>query len=574
MFCNNCGSKLADNATFCGNCGSPVAGKPAAEAAPVEAVPEPAAEAAPVEAAPVAEAAPVEVAPAAEAAPVEAAPAAVAAPAPVAEAVPAAPVEAVPVAPAAPVEAVPVADVAPVAPVAPAAPVAPVAPAAPGAPAAPSASGQKNKWLLPLIIGGSALFVVIIAVVILVVVLVNRDIKLDLNEFASFEYSGYETIGEAKFNFDYDKFNDKYGNKLRYTKEGKMIYGEIEPEDAFKKLLSSYARNGRVIARDLKNGDTVEYEWRSILVEALQVYFKVEITSDKLEDTVKGLEAASTVDIFKDIKVEYRGIAPYASVTVTYENNPYRLNFRIEGDRRGLKNGDTITITTTRGKDINRYLLNNYGVYAESESKTVTVSGLAEYIMKPDDIPSDFMKKLQEQADATNEARLAQDNTYYGSKKVSATCIGYYYLTSKSSDNGSMNNQMVFVYRNVVHCSYSYGKKSYSKNHTFYSYCYINNIACLPDGTSSVDLSSFRVYTGNRIYFSSSVGYKTWYFTGFKDLDSLKNHAVTRNIDRYDYVEKIDDSKSDEGGSTTDETEATQPSESSETTETTMAEAA
>lgn len=518
MFCNKCGSQLADNATFCGNCGTPVSAAPApAEAAPAAEAP---VEAAPVPAAP-AEAAPVEAAPAAEAAPVEAAP--------------------VPAAEATTVEG------------APAAPVAP-APAA-AQPAAPAAQGQKNKWLLPLIIGGSALFVVIIAVTILVVVLVNRDIKVDLNEFASFEYVGYDTVGEAQFKFDYDKFNEKYEKKLRFTKAGKLLYSDMEPCEAFERVMSSYAKNGRVVERELKNGDTVSFTWRESLILLLTESFKVQIDNDKLEGTVQGLNIASTVDIFKDVELVYRGTAPNVSVTIDAGSNPYGLRFRADKSS-GLSNGDVITVTTSRGSNLKKYLLENYGVLPEAESKTYTVSGVSAMAMKPEDISSDMMSKIQAQADATNDARLAKDITHDDEKLVSSECIGYYFLTAKRGNS----NQIIFVYRNVVHNTHTYNKKTYSKDNVFFSFCYINNITVLPDGSSSVDLGSMNMYTSRNVSFKSTVGYQTWYYYGFLDMDSLKNQAITRNIDRFDYVEKIDQSKISGGSTSKEAPEETTPS--------------
>lgn len=523
MFCNKCGSQLADNATFCGNCGTPVSAAPApAEAAPateapVEAAPVPAA---PAEAAPV-EAAAVEAAPAAEAAPVEAAPA--------------------PAAEATTVEG------------APAAPVAP-APAA-AQPAAPAAQGQKKKWLMPLIIGGSALFVVIIAVTILVIFLVNRDIKVDLNEFASFEYVGYDSVGEAQFKFDYDKFNEKYEKKLRFTKAGKLLYGDMEPCEAFERLMSNYAKNGRVVERDLKNGDTVTFTWRESLILLLTESFKVQIDNDKLEGTVQGLSIASTVDIFKDVELVYRGTAPNVSVSIDAGNNPYGLRFRAD-KTSGLSNGDVITVTTSRGANLKKYLLENYGVLPEAESKTYTVSGIAAMAMKPEDISSDMMSKIQAQADATNDARLARDITHDDEKLVSSECIGYYFLTAKRGNS----NQIIFVYRNVVHNTHTYNKKTYSKDNVFFSFCYINNITVLPDGSSSVDLDSMSMYTSRNVSFKSTVGYQTWYYYGFLDMDSLKNQAITRNIDRFDYVDKIDQSKVSGGSTSQEAPEETKPS--------------
>ena len=550
MFCMKCGAKLADNATFCGNCGTPVTDAAPAPA-PAEAAPAPAA---PVEAAPA-------VVPAAEAAPVEPAPA-VAVPAPV-EAVPAAeiapaPVEAVPVAPAVPVEAMPVAP----------APDAAAVPGAAPAPApAPAANGGKKKWLLPVIIGGSSLLLVIVGIIVFLIVWNNRITKIDLNEFAKFEYSGYDSIGTATLEYDYDKLLEKYRKDIRYTKEGKIIYGDdYSADEAFEKIIRNTIRSGRTVAQGLKNGDTVDYEYSNSFVSKLTEYFKVDITELKFTGTVSGLDEAKIVDIFDGLMIEYKGVAPYAYISSIKSNNEYGIRFRADKYEQ-ISNGDTITISTTRGDDLKRYLLEHYGVLPKADSTTITVSGLGTYVMNPEEISSDFMAKLQAQADATNNAYLAKDVNNNDESLVSTNFVGYYFLKNKSSSNSSTNNQMIFVYKNVVHNTHSYNKKTYSKDNMFLSFCYINNLTILPDGTGSVDLSSFRMYQNHSVKFTSTTGYRTWYYSGFEDIDSLKNQAVTRYIDRYDYIEKIDQDKINAGGTATEptapsESDATEPSDS------------
>lgn len=543
MFCMKCGQKLADNATFCGNCGTPVTdAAPAAVPAPAETAPAPAA--------------PAEVVPAVPAAPVEPVPA-VEVPAEVA------PVAAVP-AVEVPAPAVPVAETVP----APAVPVAAVPGAAPAPAPAPAAKGGKKKWLLPVIIGGSSLLLVIIGIVVFFILWNNRITKIDLNEFAKFEYSGYDTVGKAVFEYDYDKLIEKYKKDIRYTKEGKIIYGDdYDADEAFEKILKSSARSGRTVADGLKNGDTVDYEWSNSLVSKLTQYFKVDITELKFTDTVKGLDEAKIVDIFEGLQIEYKGVAPYAYIYSIKSNNQYNIRFRADKLEQ-LSNGDTITITTSRGDDLTRYLLENFGVLPKAVSTTITVSGLGTYIMNPEEISSDFMAKLQAQADATNNAYLAKDITNNDETLVSTTCVGYYFLKNKTSSNTSTNNQMIFVYKNVVHNTHTYNKKTYSKDNMFLSFCFINNLTVLPDGSSSVDLSSFKMYQGKSIKFSSTTGYRSWYYSGFEDIDSLKNQAVTRYIDRYDYFEKIDMDKINAGGGTAEptapsESDATEPSEGS-----------
>ena len=524
MFCKNCGNQLADNATFCGNCGTPVAGAEAS--APVEAAP-----AAP---APVAEVAPAEPAPVV---PVEATP------------VEAAPVETTlkvsPAAPVAPVEAVPVTEAAPVMP----AGAAPVAPA-PAAPAAP----KKNKWLLPVIIGGSAFLFVMIAVIVIAVVLINRSTKIDLNEFTSFEYSGYDTVGKGVVKFDFDKFEEKYGKAIRFTSEGKIAYGDDTPYEAFKDRLNKYVRTygSNVRYKNLSNGDKVEFEWRDSLIMELTTFYKVEITETSFTDTVKGLKEAKTVDIFEGVEVQYRGTAPYASASVKTSDNPYNLRFRLDKSNQ-LKNGDTITISTTYGSSLKEYLLEKYGVIPANETKTVTVSGLSQVIMSDTEIPSNLMTQLKAQADETNKARLLKSITGNDQSLVSAECIGYYFLSNKSSSNSSTNNCIFFVYRNVVHHTQTYNNKKYEADSVFYSVCQLVNLTMKDDGTTEVDLTKMKVMTNATITFRGA-GYKSWMYYGYQTMDKLKSNLIDRNADKFNVIEKIDYSKVDSKESTPKET--------------------
>ena len=535
MFCKNCGTPLVDNATFCGNCGTPVENA----AAPAEAKPVEAAEsvsAAPAESVPeMAPAVPVEAVPAAEpVSPVEA----------TVQVTPAAPVEAIPAAPVTPVEATPA--------------------AAPAAPAAPSAPKQKPKWLLPVIIGGSAFLVVLIAAIVIAVVLINRVTKIDLNEFASFEYSGYDTVGKGEVKFDYDKFEEKYGKALRFTSEGKALYGGDTPLEAFEGLVKNYIKlyGSNYRFKDLSNGDKVEFEWRDSIILELTTFFKVEITETTFSDTVKGLDEAKTVDIFEGVDVQFRGTAPYASASIKTSDNPYGLRFRLDKSNQ-LKNGDTITITTTRGSDLRTYLLEKYGVIPATETKTITVSGLSQVIMSDTEIPASLMSKLQTQADETNNARLLKSITGTDQKLVSAECIGYYFLTNKSSSNSSTNNCIFFVYRNVVHHTQTYNKKTYEADSVFYSVCQLTNLTMKDDGTTEVDLTKMKAMTNATITFRGA-GYKSWMYYGYQTMDKLKETLIDRNADKFNVTDKIDYTKVQANENKTKETDETQPSETSE----------
>ena len=68
------------------------------------------------------------------------------------------------------------------------------------------------------------------------------------------------------------------------------------------------------------------------------------------------------------------------------------------------------------------------------------------------------------------------------------------------------------------------------------------------------------ISTCRTVTFKSTAGYKSWYYYGFADMDSLKNQAITRNIDRFNYVERIDQSKVNGGSTSTEAPEETAPS--------------
>lgn len=398
-----------------------------------------------------------------------------------------------------------------------------------------------------LIICGAVLLTIIIAVVTIIIVAANSNKKLNLSQFTTVEYTGYETDGKAILKFDYEKFNKKIGRSLKYTKEGKTNYAGIAPKLSFENILSGYVKEGEPIATNLSNGDKVEFDWDRDLIDTLERNFKLIIVGNSLTDTAKGLKTASVVDIFKDVYIEYKGIAPYASASVHNGTNPYGLEFRLDKSS-GLRNGDTIVISTSLGGDLKDHLTKNYGVLPESETKTITVSGLTQYILKPEDIPADFMAKLQSQADAANQSLLTSTMKKTNEYLVSTTCMGYYLLTKKNIKDGTGNNIIIFVYRNVVHhTAYDwYDDRIISRNHSFYNFSYISDVSILPDGSSSVDLSTMKSYHSKDCivrFYNTKYSDERWAYYGFTDLEKLKRQAVSRYVKDYDCIDMVDKTK-------------------------------
>lgn len=396
-----------------------------------------------------------------------------------------------------------------------------------------TAPAPAKKNLKPFIIGGAAALAVIVIIIVIVAIVSNSRIKINLNEFASIEYTGSGTNGQAVFNFDYDSFNRKYEKSLKFTNEGKAAYSGYAPQKAFEKIIREYVDNGVVIKQNVSNGDKVEFEWESKLVDSLNKYFKVKVYKNKLTDTVKGLSTATTVDVFADVYPSFKGASPFASIEIHPGANPYGLEFRVDKST-DLKNGDTITISTNQGSGLEKYLMENYGVRPTADSKTITVSGLPVYARKLEDIPSGLMTTLQQEADTYKNSQFLKDvsNAHVG--QVSSTCVGYYFMSVKEGVSAERNNFLIFVYKNVVRVE----NGLQSDDFTYFSCVYITNVNYAADGKIDMTLCG-KNYTGETL--TVSFGNKA--FRGFDSLLSLKAYYVDRFSDSYDCVDKTDPSK-------------------------------
>lgn len=118
-------------------------------------------------------------------------------------------------------------------------------------------------------------------------------------------------------------------------------------------------------------------------------------SGDSWTVTVDGLEEAEKVDLFDGISLEYESDGSYA-VTGGYDNITYTLS-----KNRGLKNGDTVTITASYegdGASLEEFCIQSYGMIPESDTCEYTVDGLEEYPSSPEEIPASGFDQLKQEA--------------------------------------------------------------------------------------------------------------------------------------------------------------------------------
>ena len=317
---------------------------------------------------------------------------------------------------------------------------------------APNATASKD-WLKDKRIW--ALGGVVVAVLVLILCLAFRPKTVKLDKYVKITTEGYNSVGTAKAQFDTTAFMHDYRGKIKLNKKAfeedssalsklslTVLSGEAsdyEVANAFAFLVSNSGKLDK--SRDLKNGDTVRYDWDKLDTEKLERYFKVKVKAKGVSTTVSGLEDVKTKDIFKGVEVKFSGRNGSGYGRITGSQYSYYMTI-IDGSN--LKNGDKVTVEVK--KDRISDFIKVYGFAPAKSTKTFKVSGLTEYLSdlsKLNDKQIEFAKKQTEDYITASFAKSA--NLVTGSDPK---YVGMYLLTRKNSSYGA--NELYVVYSYTV----------------------------------------------------------------------------------------------------------------------------
>lgn len=140
----------------------------------------------------------------------------------------------------------------------------------------------------------------IIALIVIICIVVNARSTINLNKYITIEASGYEGYGTVDATIDWDAIEEKYGDKVSFTSQGKKAYGNeilsnYNPVDILGEAISVELEN----TSNLSNDDTITYTWD--IDEDLSKYVKCKIKYKDDSYTVSGLKKASKFDAFADL---------------------------------------------------------------------------------------------------------------------------------------------------------------------------------------------------------------------------------------------------------------------------------
>lgn len=389
------------------------------------------------------------------------------------------------------------------------------------------------------IIGVVAAFAVFIAVVVIYIAVQPPTVKL--NDYVRVEFSGYDTVGTATYQFDEEAFCRDYAGKIDFKGEGltALIEG-LEDEDICKKLLDECVSGRLSRNTGLSNGDTVNVRWECD-DDTAEADFGVRLSYEDLAFTVEGLQEAQEIDPFAEIELTYSGTAPNGEVSLAnHAEDSLLSNLRYEVEpTNGLDNGDTVTVSLPNVDtgESRRYYLTNFGVVFTETQKTYTVEGLGAYVTSLSEVAADT--ETLDEMKARGEDSLRATAAKEWSEEISLdsmTYLGSYLLMAKDTD-GRMNpnNMLYLVYQ--VQSSANLPEDGIHQSFSYYYTVQFNNLTVSPDGKISVNLGE---YSTSRDRFRKEFGNRSYYYNGYENLDTAFRQSVSVNVDRYTYESNIE----------------------------------
>lgn len=371
---------------------------------------------------------------------------------------------------------------------------------------------------------------VVALVVILVIVLVVRDKKrtVDINKYVSVEFTGYDTVGRASVDFDYEGFEAAV-----MKAQGKKEYNEKDLEDMSLSDLSDVLDLGSYSLLDsietsldkeeeLSNGDevTVTITYDKEKAKKNGVKFKAK----DMKVTVEGLEDVQEVDPFETLEVTYDGVAP--NVRVNYENKSKDdfvsdLYFEMDADDNSFDIGDTFTLSLSDSTV--EYAKESGYVFTET-SKEYTVDKADKYVTALSDITDDQLKDMQTQATDTIEAYCA--GSYNKGTLGTLNYEGMYLLVRKSTGY-SANNAVYVVYSAEVTSS----DGSFTTAKVYYP---VEFSSVIVKADKSLEYDSYNSIKGYS-QFESTGAFSFASTDGYIDTAEMYKDIITSNKDKYTY---------------------------------------
>lgn len=345
--------------------------------------------------------------------------------------------------------------------------------------------------------------------------------KIDVTETLSLKYNGVDGHATAEL-------VDAYlWEKEAFKKAG------IKEIDSFDTLGDALIIESAVTYdifpnKNLSNGDEVTVT--AEIDEDVAKKYKLKLTAQEREFIVEGLPEIQEVDLFEDIKVNFGGIAPYATASLDNRSSEKYVFTTFSIDKTsGLDIGDVVTVRANYDKNN----LLDAGYKAMSDTKEFKVEEMDKFVSKLSEVSPDILDKMQHQA---KDAYIAYCTSEWDDINFlqSIDYCGSYLLNKKAGFADSYGSS------NMIYLIFKVNVKEPENEFSYYIYCKFTDIIILKDGTCSVNLAEYDMPEGSTFWNIGEFFKKgDYYYLGYEDITSLFNQCVTKNIEYYEYESSV-----------------------------------
>lgn len=390
------------------------------------------------------------------------------------------------------------------------------------------ASAAPKKQINSKIIAGSIASVVALVVVLIVIFTISSRSRrtINLNDYISVTFSGYESVGKATVHVDSAGLNSALLKAVgRENKKNSNLNDAINQladysrqdleEDAALMGFAASIRYEIDKAEDLSNGDTVKLSisYDKSLAEKCNLIIKCESKEYKADS----LEEAQKIDFFKTLEVSFEGYAPNGRVTIENKATDDVLKYiRCSADPdSGLDIGDKVTVAI-RNEDVNS--LTQKGYVLKNTSKEYKVEKLDAYVTSEDKLSEVTMNAMKKEANDLIESKFANKNGTIGYTELNY--VGCYILNNKKSSNYN-GNKIYLVYDTTISNLDADAWYPFDPFHAFIVIKF-SNVVTRADGTQEFGDPDMSGNSMHGIY-------------GYEDSSSMYNDIVKKSKSEYTY---------------------------------------
>lgn len=384
--------------------------------------------------------------------------------------------------------------------------------------------------------------IVLLLIVLCVIAVTSSRKTINLSDYVTVDFSGYNSRGVATLSFDQDTFFEDFAQKAdrKNAEEWTSLFGEFAYYSVLDYIYCEAVPHERING-ELSNGDSLDLQW-DVDVESIKDLFGVRVVAKDERMTVEGLEDVVHVDFFEKLDVTFSGVSPYGMLSMEINDqgfSPFE-SFSFEAQQtNGLENGDTVVIELVPSgyeylsyADTETFCLEKYGVIPEKMQKEYVVEGIGALITSAEQLTDALFGEMDAQSKdvLTSLTATWQDEvTLLGTEY-----LGYYLMLAK---NGGGN----YIY-NVYKATAEFAYDGQSDIVEYITYVCYENISISEAGECSVDLLNY--YTPNGSHFIQSDVKKDGttmigYFPGFGSLQEMEKVCIDGTLGQYSCVKTV-----------------------------------